>query len=315
MTMSERAASRLAISSPLGVRTLRVMPRLLTLVSANCPGAFGPGSTPGGMTIRLLRRISKFSGHSILMISAPNAPNQRVAHGPARTQVKSSTRTPVSERGKVICFSLLRRWFSHLLTRPALLHHVKALRLWWFSPQGLGTTHGHSALRTGAPGIVDVIRRPGHQGSNFGGVAPRDERLAANKTRRFALCFAIAIEQLPGLADFVGLGPVMRQYTDHCASCALAVTPFLGRFDSLTPRPGPFSSRFSPRLPGPSTPSPLAGEGRDGEGGKKHGLGTPPAFTPTLTLPRRGGGKRLTGRVGSGQYLGRAWDPTGAWHE
>src|SRR6267142_5778990 len=27
---------------------------------------------------------------------------------------------------------------------------------------------------------------------------------------------------------------------------------------------GPFSCRFSPRLPGPSTPSPLAGEGGDG---------------------------------------------------
>ncbi len=55
--------------------------------------------------------------------------------------------------------------------------------------------------------------------------------------------------------------------------------------------------------------------GKGGMGGEKHGLGTPPAFTPTLALPRRGGGKRLTGRVGSGQYLGRAWDPTGAWHE
>src|SRR5712691_3428301 len=47
------------------------------------------------------------------------------------------------------------------------------------------------------------------------------------------------------------------------------------------PEPGPFSSRFSPCLPGPSTPSPLPGEGRDGGG--KHGLGTPPPFTPTLS--------------------------------
>ncbi len=29
--------------------------------------------------------------------------------------------------------------------------------------------------------------------------------------------------------------------------------------------------------------------------GEKHGLGTPPTFTPTLTLPVSGGGKRLTG--------------------
>ena len=32
-----------------------------------------------------------------------------------------------------------------------------------------------------------------------------------------------------------------------------------------------------------------------GDGGEKHGPGAPPAFTPTLTLPRRGGGKRRTG--------------------
>jgi len=35
-----------------------------------------------------------------------------------------------------------------------------------------------------------------------------------------------------------------------------------------------------------------------GEGlgwGEKRGISTPPAFTPTLALPRRGGGKRLTG--------------------
>src|SRR5712691_12578557 len=35
-------------------------------------------------------------------------------------------------------------------------------------------------------------------------------------------------------------------------------------------------------------PSPLAGEGWDG--GEKCGIGTPPAVTPTLALPRRGGG-------------------------
>jgi len=33
-----------------------------------------------------------FSGRSIFMISAPNAPSQRVAHGPARTELKSTTR-------------------------------------------------------------------------------------------------------------------------------------------------------------------------------------------------------------------------------
>ncbi len=36
------------------------------------------------------------------------------------------------------------------------------------------------------------------------------------------------------------------------------------------------------------SPSPLAGEGWDG--GERRGLGAPPAFTPTLALPRQGGG-------------------------
>src|SRR5262249_21296058 len=60
-------------------------------------------------------------------------------------------------------------------------------------------------------------------------------------------------------------------------------------------RTGSFSSRFSPRLPGFLTPSPLAGEGWDG--GEQHGLSTPSAFTPTLTLPR------LRGREKDGQAL------------
>src|SRR2546426_1079559 len=64
---------------------------------------------------------------------------------------------------------------------------------------------------------------------------------------------------------------------------------------------GLFSSRFSPRLPRPSTPSPLAGEGWDG--GEKHGLHTPPAFTPTLALPRLRG-REQTDRRGSRKLNG-----------
>jgi hypothetical protein len=42
------------------------------------------------------------SGHSILMISAPKAPSQRVAQGPARTQLKSTTRMFSRARGRGI---------------------------------------------------------------------------------------------------------------------------------------------------------------------------------------------------------------------
>ena len=50
---------------------------------------------------------------------------------------------------------LLLSTFGHNLA-----NHLKTLRLRWLGPQGIGTTHGHSTLRTGTPGIVDVIRRP-----------------------------------------------------------------------------------------------------------------------------------------------------------
>src|SRR5712691_397208 len=60
---------------------------------------------------------------------------------------------------------------------------------------------------------------------------------------------------------------------------------------------GLFSSRFSPRFLSlrPLPPS-RGGEGWDG--GEKHGLGTPPACTPTLALPlAQGGGKDRQARV------------------
>src|SRR5712691_3328030 len=52
-----------------------------------------------------------------------------------------------------------------------------------------------------------------------------------------------------------------------------------------------------PSLPESSTPSPLAG-GEGWDGGEKHGLGTPPACTPTLALPlAQGEGKDRQARV------------------
>src|SRR2546428_13166026 len=52
-----------------------------------------------------------------------------------------------------------------------------------------------------------------------------------------------------------------------------------------------------PSLPESSTPSPLAG-GEGWDGGEKHGLGTPPACTPTIALPlAQGEGKDRQARV------------------
>src|SRR5712691_3432293 len=99
ITISEMAIRRLTMSRPLGVRTLRLRLRLFTFVSLKFPEVFRFTSTSCGV-VELGNRPRSFSGHSILIISAPRAPSQRVAHGPARTQLKSTTRIPSSARGR-----------------------------------------------------------------------------------------------------------------------------------------------------------------------------------------------------------------------
>src|SRR5690242_6394214 len=105
--MSETAISRLTISSPLALRTLRLRLFLLTLVSLKFPEVFRLVSRCCGV-VELGSRPRSFSGHSILMISAPKAPSQRVAQGPARTQLKSTTRMFSRARARPI--SRLSQW-------------------------------------------------------------------------------------------------------------------------------------------------------------------------------------------------------------
>src|SRR6202040_561331 len=81
------------MSRPFAVRTLRLRLFLLTLVSLKLPEVLRLTSSGWGV-VELGSRPRSFSGHSILMISAPKAPSQRVAHGPAHTQLKSTTRIP-----------------------------------------------------------------------------------------------------------------------------------------------------------------------------------------------------------------------------
>src|SRR5262249_28824686 len=99
--MSERAISRLAISRPFALRTLRLRLFLLTFVSLKFPEVFRLTSRCCGVVV-LGSLPRSFSGHSIFMISAPKAPSQRVAHGPARTQLKSTTRMFSRARGRDI---------------------------------------------------------------------------------------------------------------------------------------------------------------------------------------------------------------------
>src|SRR5207302_4608712 len=97
--MSETAISRFAISRPLALRTLRLRLFLLTFVSLKFPEVFKLTSRFWGVVV-LGSLPRSFSGHSIFMISAPKAPNQRVAQGPARTQLKSTTRMFSSARDR-----------------------------------------------------------------------------------------------------------------------------------------------------------------------------------------------------------------------
>src|SRR4051795_6116010 len=138
--MSETAISFFAISRPLALRTLSVRLFLLTLVSLKLPEVLRLTSTSCGVVV-LGKRPRSFSGHSILIISPPKAPSQRVAHGPARTQVKSTTRIFSRARGRSIASSFrrgqpetagshrvhARRGIIRLTSRRAV-HHCRELR-------------------------------------------------------------------------------------------------------------------------------------------------------------------------------------------
>src|SRR6201981_1449726 len=97
--MSETAISRFTISRTLALRTFRLRLFLFTFVSLKFPEVFRSTSRFCGVVV-LGSLPRSLSGHSIFMISAPSAPSQRVAHGPARTQLKSTTRMFASARGR-----------------------------------------------------------------------------------------------------------------------------------------------------------------------------------------------------------------------
>src|SRR6516162_3703217 len=122
--MSEIAISRFTTSKPLALRTFRVRLFLLRFVSLKFPEVFRLTSRFCGVVV-LGSLPRSFSGHSIFMISAPKAPSQRVAHGPARTQLKSTTRIFSRARGRgIVSFSYVAdprsgQFLGHVETRMA----------------------------------------------------------------------------------------------------------------------------------------------------------------------------------------------------
>src|ERR1700724_3647917 len=99
-----RSLIRLGLSlvdSDEALRTLSLRLFLLTFVSLKFPEVFRLTSRFWGVVV-LGSLPRSFSGHSIFTISAPRVPNQRVAHGPARTQLKSTTRMFSRARGRTM---------------------------------------------------------------------------------------------------------------------------------------------------------------------------------------------------------------------
>ena len=95
ITMSVERSRSLMICRPFGLRTLTVMLSFRAFWSLKWPLELGPALASPRLPVRPVK-ASRGSGHSTLITSAPRTASQRVAHGPARTQVKSSTRTPSS---------------------------------------------------------------------------------------------------------------------------------------------------------------------------------------------------------------------------
>src|SRR5215475_4307064 len=98
------------------------------------------------------------------------------------------------------------------------INDLKTLGLRGLSPQAVGTAHRARPLRTGLPGIVDVVAGPDHQRGDLGGVGLGNEGVTTDKTRSLALRRSIAMQQCSGLLDAIWLGPMMRQHTNHATS-------------------------------------------------------------------------------------------------
>src|ERR1700757_4367066 len=94
-------------------------------------------------------------------------------------------------------------------------HHLEPLGLRVLGPQLIGAGHRLRALRARPPSVVNLVRRPHHERGDLRGVGKRDHGLPADEAGRLALRVAVAVQQLPRGVDLVGLGPVMREDTDH----------------------------------------------------------------------------------------------------
>src|SRR5262245_34240937 len=100
---------------------------------------------------------------------------------------------------------------------PLCARDVETLGLRWPGPQCVRAAHGGSTRRACSPSVINLVRRPHHEGGDLGGISSAVQSLAVDEARGFALRLAVTIQQFTGLVYLVGLSPMMRQDTDHCS--------------------------------------------------------------------------------------------------
>src|SRR4029077_10906502 len=233
MTTSEIAISRFTISRPLELRTFRLRLFLLTFISLKFPEVFRLTSRSCGVVV-LGSLPRSFSGHSILMISAPKAPSQRVAHGPARTQLKSTTRIFSRARGRgIVLFSCVAdtwsgQFLGHIETRmpggltidprgdlPALLQvETRCLKVQSRQHRPCTATPPSFSLGQGEDPAAEPVT-PQMLGQKEPLHIQKAERRAAQQPTDDPLCVGIAGKDgertpvpTPGLGLFVGAEPL-----------------------------------------------------------------------------------------------------------
>ena len=120
-TTSDTEMSCFTMSRPRGERTLTVRLSLLQFVSLKLPLVLRFTSRPWGV-VKAPPLPRSLRGHSTFITSAPSVPSHRAPHGPARTHVKSTTRTPFSAPGASTAFANVST-IAHLRSAAAPAFH------------------------------------------------------------------------------------------------------------------------------------------------------------------------------------------------
>src|SRR2546422_1078703 len=121
-----------------------------------------------------LRVSSPFPGSSILMTSAPMSPSIIEQNGPARTRVRSRTRTPT------------RGWSARdtLSSFPGSLGEAPGDRVHAVTrTTGAPPEEAGAGPRAGMGEVVDVVHRPRPRARGDAGAAPRRARRSTARAR------------------------------------------------------------------------------------------------------------------------------------